>query len=88
MKKIGIITLLFLNNLAFSHGIESHNQSLKTWKIEIPNKQVEGSFYMLKDKQVYLENHDGKLIHYSFSQFSKSDQKEILAKQHNINLFR
>lgn len=86
MKKIGIITLLFLNNLAFSHGIESHDQSLKIWKIEAQKKQVEGSFYMLKDKQVYLENHYGNLINYSFSQFSEADQKEILVKQHKINL--
>lgn len=80
-----LLVFLLLSNFGFSHGIESNNKGLKQWFFKNQKKPIEGSFHMMKNRQVYLENSHGKLVDYPFSVFSSSDRKEILAIQKKIN---
>jgi len=53
---------------------------LHHWSIEKEQQTVEGSFHMLKNGFVYIEDANEKIIHFPLSSFSKEDQAYVLKK--------
>jgi hypothetical protein len=80
MKKTQLILLLFLTHFGFSHTINHDKTVLRHWSIEKEHQTVEGSFYMLKNGDIYLEDTNEKIIHFPLSSFSKKDQTFALKK--------
>ena len=80
MKKILFILPLLLSYFAFSHTINYDKIVLKHWTIEKEHRFVDGSFYMLKNGAVYIEDANEKIIHFPLSSFSKEDQAFALKK--------
>ena len=80
MNKITLILICFFFNFAFSHNTHYDKILLRHWSIEKEYKSVEGSFYMLKNGVVYIEDANEKIIHFPLSSFSKEDQVFVLKK--------
>ena len=80
MNKITLILICFFFNFVFSHNTHYDKILLLHWSIEKEYKSVEGSFYMLKNGVVYIEDANEKIIHFPLSSFSKEDQVFVLKK--------
>jgi hypothetical protein len=80
MNKIILILICFFFNFAFSHNTHYDKILFHHWSIEKERQPVEGSFYMLKNGVVYLEDANEKIIHFPLSSFSKEDQAFVLKK--------
>ncbi len=85
MKKILIILLFLYVDYAFSHTINYDNVVLRHWKLEKENQFVDGSFYMLKNGIIYIEDANDKIVHFPISSFSIEDQKFALKKSEWVN---
>lgn len=84
MKKILLILLCLFANFAFSHNTHYDNILLHHWSIEKEHQFVDGSFFMLKNGNVYIEDANEKIIHFPFSSFSKEDQNFVLKKSERV----
>ncbi|MEI6310732.1 MAG: T9SS type A sorting domain-containing protein [Bacteroidota bacterium] len=75
MKKIFfLIFLSVLCNFIFAHDINYEKVILKKWSIEKEHKTIEGSFYMLKNGNVFIEDANRKIISFPLYKLSKEDQ--------------
>lgn len=74
MKKLLLILICLFTNYAFSHTINYDKVVLHHWTLEKEHQFVDGSFYMLKNGNVYIEEANGKIVHFPISSFSKEDQ--------------
>jgi hypothetical protein len=75
MKKIFfLIFLSVLCNFIFAHDINYEKVILKKWSIEKEHKTIEGSFYMLKNGNVFIEDANRKIISFPLCKLSKEDQ--------------
>ena len=81
-------TILFLCCCAtvsvWAHGHDHGTVSLKKWFISAEKKTVEGSFLMMKDHEVYLEDAHHQVLHYPISAFSAADQDFVKGKNKHI----
>ena len=78
MKKL--IAFLIFCSFSFSlfaHDLNYENVILKHWVIDNSNQSIDGSFYMLKDGKVYIEDAFSKLQCYPVSSLSKDDQQYV-----------
>lgn len=80
MNKIKLILICFFFNFAFSHNTHYDKVVLRHWSIEKEQQTVAGSFQMLKNGAVYIEDANEKIIHFPLSSFSKEDQAFVLKK--------
>jgi hypothetical protein len=80
MNKIKFLLICFFFNFAFSHNTHYDKILLHHWSIEKENQTVAGSFYMLKNGDVYIEDANENIIHFPLSSFSKEDQAFVLKK--------
>lgn len=79
--KYFLITFLgLLGNLVSAHTINYDKVILKHWLVEKENKFVEGSFYMYKNGNVFIEDANDNIINYPLAYFSKADQTFALKK--------
>ena len=90
-KQLLLLTLFLFSNIIFAHTINYENQVLRHWFIEKQNKYIDGSFAMMKNGNVYIEDAHNNLIHFPIDSFSKSDQefankKEASVKALNKNI--
>ncbi len=60
--------------LVFSHNHTGEHAHLRQWHLEKENKNIEASFYMFKDGNVYLEDSQHDIKSVAFSAFSPQDQ--------------
>ena len=74
MKNLKLILLLLCCNFIFAHSINQDNQNLRLWKIQKENTIIEGSFSMMKNGKVYIEDINNNMISFLISSFSKIDQ--------------
>jgi hypothetical protein len=86
MKKTLIILIFFFTHFAFSHNINYNKVILRHWVLEKEHLFVDGSFYMLKNENVYIELANDKIVHFPISSFSKEDQAFVLKKNEWINV--
>ena len=84
MKNLQLFLLLLLCNIIFAHTINPDNLSLRLWKLEKENKIIEGSFSMMKDGNVYIEDAHSNLLHFPLASFTKIDQEFVTQKANNI----
>lgn len=82
-KIITIILLSLFTNIASAHDINYEKVILRKWKIE--NKVIEGSFYLIRDGIVFIEDANNKLVNFPIMALSKDDQEYILSKNEDIN---
>ena len=86
MKKQYLFLILLLSNHLFAHTIPSENQILRHWNIQNVSQNVEGSFSMYKNGNVYIEDANHLFLHFPISSFSAEDQKFIDQKTATIEL--
>lgn len=84
MKKSLIIYFFLICLNVFSHTINYQNQLLRHWKIEKQGKFIDGSFSMIKNGKVYIEDAQNNLLNYPFVSLSKEDQIFVLQKERKI----
>jgi len=81
MNKFKLLLICFFFNFAFSHNSHYEKVVLRQWSIEKEQQTVAGSFQMLKNGAVYIEDANEKIIHFPLSSFSKEDQAFVLKKE-------
>lgn len=87
MKKLVVLfTLLFLGLQVFGHTINYKNQVLRHWKIEKENRYFDGSFSMIKEGKVYIEDSQNNVLIYPIAVLSIADQAFALQKQQKVAL--
>ena len=80
IKHISVIIFFLLSNFLFAHDINYDKVILKNWHVEKENKTVDGSFYMYKNRNVFIEDANHKIVNYPLASFSKEDQMFALKK--------
>jgi hypothetical protein len=80
MKKIIIIAFYLISSSVYSHSSHDSKMASRQWYFNDPSKIVNGSFYMIKDGEVYIETANDNIEHYPFSSFSSIDQAFALKK--------
>ena len=80
MKKITIIAICLFSNMLFAHTINYDKVILRHWKIEKENKTIDGSFFMYKNGNVFIEDANNVVVHFPIASFSKEDQTFALTK--------
>ena len=74
MKNLQLLLLFLCCNFIFAHTINPDNLNLRLWKLEKENKIIEGSFSMMKNGNVYIEDANNNFVHFPITSFSKLDQ--------------
>ena len=75
MKKylFSIVFLIFLTPIViFSHSGNTKALFDRDWNIN--NRQIHGSFYMLKDNKVYIEQDHNHIVSFPYAKLSKQDR--------------
>ena len=85
MKKSTFFLLYMVTHFAFSHTVSIENVVLKHWKIKNENSEVVGSFCMIKNRTVYIENASDKIVHFPLSSLSNEDQLYVQKKANWVN---
>lgn len=75
------IFILLCSWLMKAHDLHHGEEALRHFTFNNKKDAVDGSFYMMKQEYVYIEDAHEKLSKYPLSSFSKLDQDYILAKQ-------
>ncbi len=73
--------LVFFFSSAFAH--EAHqkgHEHYKTWSIISTGEQVDATFLMYKNAQIYLEKTDHTVVHFPLSAFSEADRAMLQLK--------
>ena len=81
MKNVIFFLLCLISSSIFAHTINYDKIVLRHWSIENKHQFVDGSFYMLKNGNIYIEDANEKIIHFPLSDFSKEDQAFALKKE-------
>jgi Secretion system C-terminal sorting domain/YHYH protein len=84
MKNLQLLVLILSYNFFFAHTINPENQNLKYWKLEKENKIIEGSFLMMKNGNVYIEDAHNNIVHFPTASFAKVDQEFADQKNETI----
>ena len=84
MKKILLLVICLLSIYTRAHNVDYGKVILKHWNIEKEKKFVDGSFYMYKGGDVYIETATHELLHYPLSAFSIEDQAYALKRHQQI----
>ncbi|WP_310556525.1 T9SS type A sorting domain-containing protein [Flavobacterium sp.] len=84
MRNLQLLLLLFFSNVFFAHTINPDNLNLRLWKLEKENKIIEGSFSMMKNGNVYIEDAHNNMLHFPLAAFTKIDQEFAKQKASNI----
>ena len=80
-KKYFIYLIFFLLGCqAFAHNIDSKSLQLRNWNVN--NTQIAGSFMMMKDNVVYIEDEKNQVIHFPLHSFSATD-RQFVAQEYN-----
>ncbi|WP_310377356.1 T9SS type A sorting domain-containing protein [Flavobacterium sp.] len=84
MKNLQLAIFFLCCTTVFAHTINSDNQVLRHWNVQKENKIIDGSFSMLKNGNLYIEDAHNNLIHFPIASFTKADQEFALQKASNI----
>ncbi len=84
MKNLQLLLLFLFCNIVFAHTINPDNSNLRLWKLEKENKIIEGSFSMIKNGNVYIEDAHSNFVHFPIASFAKADQEFANQKSSNI----
>jgi Secretion system C-terminal sorting domain/YHYH protein len=84
MKNLKLLLLLLLGNVIFAHTINYENQVLRHWFIQKENKYIDGTFAMIKNESIYIEDAKNNLVHFPINSFSKLDQEFASQKEAKV----
>lgn len=84
MKNLLIALLCLFSHLLFAHSGNEGHQNLREWSISSENQNVKASLMMLKDKTVYLENDQHRVMKVLLSSLSANDQSFVVQKYQQI----
>ncbi len=84
MKNLKLLLLLLLGNVIFAHTINYENQVLRHWFIQKENKYIYGTFTMMKNGSIYIEDAHNNLVHFPVNSFSKFDQEFASQKEAKV----
>ena len=84
MKKILLPMICLLSQLLMAHTVDYSNVILKHWNISSEKRSVDGSFFMVKNGEVYIEDAKNEILHYPVSSLSKEDQAYVKNRQEQI----
>ena len=86
MKKIIIIFIILLwTNWLHAHDIKELSHPLKTWELKSEGKKLKGTFLLLKNGEVFIEDINHKVMKIPMNQLSADDWEYVLAKEKWIN---
>ena len=85
MKKIFLLLICLLSSFVFSHTINYDTIVLRHWSIQKEHKFIDGSFSMIKNGTVYIEDAQNKTFKYPLSSLSLADQKYVNERQQRVN---
>ncbi len=80
LKTILFSILIISSNFISAHTIDYGKVILHHWNVTGENKTIDGSFYMLKNNEVYIEDANDKVIHYPLSALSIEDKEFAINK--------
>ena len=86
MKKLLLISISLLYFSVYSHSIKTGNLALRHWNIEKENIHIDGSFSMLKNGRVYIEDAHNVVSSYLLKNLSQADQYFALQKAQKITV--
>ena len=85
MKKLCLLVFIgFIFNTVHAHNIDYGKVILKKWEFTKDHSTLEGSLFMYKDGEVYIEDAQNKVGHYPLISFSKSDQEYVIKRYEKI----
>lgn len=84
MKKIILVLVCLFGSSMYSHTINYGNQILRHWNVKKEHRYVDGSFSMIKNGMVYIEDAQNTIVKYPFSSFSQDDQNYIRSKEEEV----
>lgn len=79
-KTAFIFIFCLFSNILFAHTINYDKAILRHWSIVSENKTIDGSFFMLKDSQVFIDDANDNIIKVPLNSLSKEDQAFALKK--------
>lgn len=80
MRNTLLVLISLFSTSVFSHSIHYDKVVLRHWSITKEHKFVDGTFYMLKDGKVYIEQANENIVHFPLHYLSKEDQSFALKK--------
>ena len=84
MKKVIVFFVLLFAFQASAHIINYGNQVLRHWDIRKEHRFIEGSFSMLKNGKVYIEDERNVLINFPMKALSKTDQEYVKLREAQV----
>lgn len=85
MKNLTIIFFICcLSNCLLAHNAHYEKVSLRQWNIEKEHKTVKGSFCMMKDGKIFIENDLHQVLSYPLNSLSEKDKNFALDKEKEI----
>ena len=78
MKKLCLLVLIgFVINVVHAHNIDYGKVILKKWEFTKDHSILEGSLYMYKDGDIYIEDARNNITHFPLNSFVKGDQDYV-----------
>lgn len=71
--------------LNYSHTVNYENQILRHWNVQKEHQFIDGSFSMMKNGIVYIENAQNNITKHPFTSLSKKDQDYVKQREVQIN---
>ncbi len=85
MKKLALFLFLFAAlGATRAHDLRYQNLPLKQWHLKGKAQPVSGSFYLLKEGTLYLEDPEGAIITLPISALSSEDRRYAVQKNQRI----
>jgi len=84
MKKIIAFLLCSLSSIIYAHSPKIEINDFKHWNLNKQNESIDGTFYMYKNGEVFIEDLQSNIVHFSFAQLSKEDQLFVIKKDNSI----
>jgi hypothetical protein len=84
MNKAILIIIAIISLPSFAHTINYENQILHHWTIQKNHQCIEGSFSMLKNNMVYIEDAQNNITKHPLASLSKADQDYVHLKDLQI----
>lgn len=85
MKRLVFVLVCLLIVLqSFAHGHHEGPVKLKTWNINEGKSSIVGSFLMLKNGEIYIEDEKSAVVHFPINVLTEADQEFALAKYSRI----
>ncbi len=75
MKYLQLLLLFLCYNFIFAHSNYVDGHILRHWKLKNENKVIEGSFSMIKNGNIYIEDAHHNVVYFPLTSFVSTDQE-------------